>query len=639
MLLILLQSHLSQYDLTQLLALPPFVCHTLGESECAEEVCEMQVREMPAPQNGPVSTFGTYGDSLNLMKDAWEHLHHTFSISHPPVSDAFPSSQGQHVFQGPRPKLNLLNRFPVDVLVVECGSWQCPKHSYSSFQWESFVREASPCSRPKWVVEIWPPNSLLWDHGPAGKGLRVRWKELGYSTKMQVIDSQHCGGAIVQPRAIIVRDYIGTWSWAPYSLLSSSRPMQNLLTPKGLRPRRKQPAPPTQLHQVPRFDHDPMPSTPMGWFMDGDGPRQLLLEETARGLGLPKSRDVPPQALTPHLLHNTTSVFHWEYISQCFLQLMDTSAPTVSVSQPVPSAGDEMPSSEAAYPDWKPPDMTPGGEWHTARVERLRYACSLYDDGDSLFQDGLQKLMRHRQNYDSEGPAPARLQLLWWEFPESQWEEIRLGGSMNFLTEPVHQIQPNSPMGPDELKVAEEFVDELVALGVLRPPATDDGNPIDIVTNAPLFTVPKPGQPGQYRCIADMLKGGQNASVGNDPVVLPRASHILDELYHGGWSAVFDFSKYFYNFPTHQDDRPYLGLLHPRTHDLLAYFGLPVGGATHLEWLAEVVRHSFDLCAIPITSSRALPQPTAGGPVSLLMVPTTHAKDTATFSLTTMAWR
>ncbi len=114
------------------------------------------------------------------------------------------------------------------------------------------------------MVEIWPPNSLLWDHGPAGKGLRVHWKELSYSTKMQVIDSQHYGGAIVQPCAIIVRDYVGTWSWVPYSRLSSSRPMQNLLTPKGLHPRCKQPAPPTRLHQVHRFDHDPMPSTPMG---------------------------------------------------------------------------------------------------------------------------------------------------------------------------------------------------------------------------------------------------------------------------------------------------------------------------------------------------------------------------------------
>jgi len=46
---------------------------------------------------------------------------------------------------------------------------------------------------------------------------------------------------------------------------------------------------------------------------------------------------------------------------------------------------------------------------------------------------------------------------------------------------------------------------------------------------------------------------------------LPRASHILDEMYHGGFSTVFDFSKYFYNFPTRAEDCPYLGLLHPTT--------------------------------------------------------------------------
>ena len=145
-------------------------------------------------------------------------------------------------------------------------------------------------------------------------------------------------------------------------------------------------------------------------------------------------------------------------------------------------------------------------------------------------------LARHRANYNALGPAPKCLQLLWWEFPQSQWDEIRDGGSMNFLKEPKHQITPNAPMSEDELAVAGEFVDELIALGVLREPIDDSGVPIDIVTNAPLFTVPKPGQPGQYRCIADMLKGGQNDVVGNDPVILPRAPHILDEMYHGGFA-------------------------------------------------------------------------------------------------------
>ena len=137
---------------------------------------------------------------------------------------------------------------------------------------------ASPSSCTKFVVEVRPPNSLLWDHGPAQKGVHVRWEEHGYSSKMQVVDSQHCSGAVVQPRAIIVWDHEGSWSWSwvPYSHLSPSRPMQNPLTPKGLRPHHKQPVPPTQMHQVPRFDQDPMPSKPMGWIMDGNGPRASI---------------------------------------------------------------------------------------------------------------------------------------------------------------------------------------------------------------------------------------------------------------------------------------------------------------------------------------------------------------------------
>ena len=40
-----------------------------------------------------------------------------------------------------------------------------------------------------------------------------------------------------------------------------------------------------------------------------------------------------------------------------------------------------------------------------------------------------------------------------------------------------------------------------------------------------------------------------------------------------------DFSKFFHNFPTHVDDRPHLGLIHPITQVLYAYFGLPMGSS------------------------------------------------------------
>ena len=59
-------------------------------------------------------------------------------------------------------------------------------------------------------------------------------------------------------------------------------------------------------------------------------------------------------------------------------------------------------------------------------------------------------------------------------------------------------------MDESGLNTAAEFVDELIKLGVVRD--IDEG--MEILTNAPLFVVPKEGQPGEWRVIADMLKGG-----------------------------------------------------------------------------------------------------------------------------------
>ena len=59
------------------------------------------------------------------------------------------------------------------------------------------------------------------------------------------------------------------------------------------------------------------------------------------------------------------------------------------------------------------------------------------------------------------------------------------------------------------------------------------------------------------------------------------APTILWRIFSGGVSAVVDESKYFFNFPTHVDNHPYLGLIHPITAILYAYFGLPMGSANN----------------------------------------------------------
>jgi hypothetical protein len=192
-----------------------------------------------------------------------------------------------------------------------------------------------------------------------------------------------------------------------------------------------------------------------------------------------------------------------------------------------------------------------------------------------LFREGLEALNVHRENYKTDDGTIKHLQLLWWEFPPEHWTELREGCPMNFLTEPTKGITPNAPMTAEQQEIAAEFIDELWHISVFELIPDE----YEMKANAPLFTVAKAGQPGQWRCIADMKSGGQNAHIGKDPVHLPRAGLILEKLYTGGWSAIMDASKFFHNFLTHPRDRPYLGCIHPKTGQRLRYLGLPMGSS------------------------------------------------------------
>jgi hypothetical protein len=172
----------------------------------------------------------------------------------------------------------------------------------------------------------------------------------------------------------------------------------------------------------------------------------------------------------------------------------------------------------------------------------------------------------------SSGPNPTHLQLLWWEFPRERWDELREGCSMNFLRDPIPLIQPNLPMTPEQLEIAEEFIEELVDLGVLLEVDIEC-----IKTNAPTFCLPKRGQPGQWQVLANMKKGRQNEAIASDPTVFPKTAYILDQMYQGGYSCVIDASKYFYNFPMVPTERCYIGVISSKTGKAYVYAGLAMG--------------------------------------------------------------
>eukprot|EP00957_Ditylum_brightwellii_P074152 5634921-Ditylum_brightwellii.AAC.1 len=98
------------------------------------------------------------------------------------------------------------------------------------------------------------------------------------------------------------------------------------------------------------------------------------------------------------------------------------------------------------------------------------------------------------------------LNLLWWEWPQSQWSDLLYSIPGNFMTYLSEKLTPNPPMTKEQWKVAAAFVDELVDIGAVQ--SILEGS--KLYANGLLKVIPKPGQPGKWRVLSDMQKGGQN---------------------------------------------------------------------------------------------------------------------------------
>jgi hypothetical protein len=258
-----------------------------------------------------------------------------------------------------------------------------------------------------------------------------------------------------------------------------------------------------------------MPCCPGAWIQTERGHRRLLFEETARGLGVPKEWKLEPRKLTKSSLSRTTSLFHWECLTESLLSRMiepigQSGAPVLSMG-----TGNEPVQDPPRTPfEWRPPSLVEGGEWWLDRVAHAKAAAQTFPNPDSVFRECLEALRIHRGNYNDNGPDPHHLQLLWWEFPQEHWIELREGCRMNFVSQPIPQVNPNANMDLEQTTVAAEFIDELIDLGIVLP---NLANSIEVLLNAPLFVVAKEGQVGQWRVIADMLQGGQNSHIAPDP--------------------------------------------------------------------------------------------------------------------------
>ncbi len=91
-----------------------------------------------------------------------------------------------------------------------------------------------------------------------------------------------------------------------------------------------------------------MPSTVGAWIRTEKGIRRVSLEETSRGLGLPKDTGVK---ITAPLLEQTTSLFHWEYLSASLLTTKKETTSPSPADASGPRAKNEPLRKQSKEPD------------------------------------------------------------------------------------------------------------------------------------------------------------------------------------------------------------------------------------------------------------------------------------------------
>ncbi len=398
---------------------------------------------------------------------------------------------------------------PLDVLVVHQ-----PKDISLRVEWEKQFLDFP--HRPKVIVVMEQSGDLLQNEGRIQRGITKRIRSRGYDATVKYLRAQDCGsrmwsdlkateidhwttelGDDLGPRACsncLMPTGVPWKDWARSSL--------NLTIPPG--------APPNAVGQTQgRLVLDP--SGPIPACIDlciqtKQGILTVQPEEWLKMKGLPKTWIPKSKETLTGIVEATVVYFIPVILRQAALP--KTAHLHNRCTGPPMAPGQEPFESW----NWRAPDLYEGSLLYDNRVTALKRAIAECNGPEERLVEGLETLKHHRMNYGIDGPQA--LVVLWWEWPPEHWRELRVGSSMNFLALPPPILVANANMTPEELVCAVSFLDELISLGVLE--LVDR----ELLNTCPLFIVAKLGQPGQYRCIADMKHGHQNDCCVSDPVHL-----------------------------------------------------------------------------------------------------------------------
>jgi hypothetical protein len=121
-----------------------------------------------------IQNYGTIDCGYETMQDSWKTVEHRFSVGRQGESvESLRSPTPKVVLPGGSHRLpnNLLDRCPVDMLIVEQSFKTQAPTLHESYAWEVVVERTN--YRPRLVIESWPENAQIKYHDTI-------WAKMGF---------------------------------------------------------------------------------------------------------------------------------------------------------------------------------------------------------------------------------------------------------------------------------------------------------------------------------------------------------------------------------------------------------------------------------------------------------------------------
>jgi hypothetical protein len=348
---------------------------------------------------------------IDLTAKAWPSLIQVFRSEAKDYTHDLPGRRTcPHLREVERLPQPILNEYPVELLVL--SNLSPARHQ----AWRE--RVAFSDTPPGVVLEFWEEAAILQHDGPMSKRNVSLWKEVEYDSTCVMLNSTQVGGVIDWPWLIVSRyrnpDEKKPWKW-PATTEAVSRPMSNCLRPVGIPYsvyRRDLDTVEAKLRPPePILDSgkDPMPAWPGCYIRTDKG-------DLARGQGTPKAwmKDVYPRG---QMVRHSVAVHVFEYVSTVLTRNEEVAALDPIPMNETASSSGKPPSTNSPFV-WRPLDLSEDSAWTKKRLEKLMAVAIGFLEPRPIIKQGMRILRRHRENYDSVGPRPSKLQLIWWEFPE-----------------------------------------------------------------------------------------------------------------------------------------------------------------------------------------------------------------------------